>query len=82
MTNLYRKLADQIDSILHMSVSIDAQNQMLEIVFKDSMVSPHDIPTDTVTTEYHDEIVQEARKEALGFKEAMEVERKTVYLAE
>ena len=66
MKKPYRALANQIDSILRMSVSMSAQDQMLEIVFKDSslMVS-QDIPPDTVTTKYHDEIVADAEKEYL-----------------
>lgn len=62
MTSPYRKLANQIDSILHMSVSMKAQDQMLEIVFKDSLVKlPQDIPVNTVTTEYHDEIIAKGK---------------------
>ncbi|RLC02966.1 MAG: hypothetical protein DRH90_12480 [Deltaproteobacteria bacterium] len=66
MSNLYRKLANQIDSILHMSVSMDAQNQMLEIVFKDSALGqPQDIPVDTVTTAYHDELMARWQKDTI-----------------
>ena len=56
MLSKYRKLANQIDSILHMSVSMTAQDQMLEIVFKDSMPS-QDLPENTVSTEYHDRLM-------------------------
>ena len=61
MKKTYRALANQIDAILHMSVSMTAQDQMLEIVFKDSLPS-QDIPVDTVTTKYHDEIMADTQK--------------------
>jgi len=77
MTSPYRKLANQIDSILHMSVSMKAQDQMLEIVFKDSLVKlPQDIPVNTVTTEYHDEIVADAVKQLLILKEDLDKQRR------
>lgn len=69
MSNKYRKLANQIDSILHMSVSMDAQNQMLEIVFKDSAVGqPPDIPVNTVTTDYHDGLMAKWQEDTVELK--------------
>lgn len=64
MKKTYRALANQIDAVLHMSVSMQAQDQMLEIVFKDSpLMIPADIPVDTVTTKYHDDLMADAAAE-------------------
>ena len=66
MTSPYRKLANQIDTTLRMDLSTEAEDQMFEIIFKDVKgILSQDIPVDTVTTAYHDELMARWQKDTV-----------------